>query len=51
MIINFAYPQTPIMALTAAFTGSTELLFSAYQEAVEHGDYLFFTYGDGMLLR
>jgi S-adenosylmethionine:tRNA ribosyltransferase-isomerase len=51
MITNFAYPQTPIMALTAAFAGSTELLFSAYQEAVEHGDYLFFTYGDGMLLR
>lgn len=51
MITNFAYPQTPIMALTAAFAGSSELLFSAYREAVEHGDYLFFSYGDGMLLR
>ncbi|MGH3889930.1 MAG: non-canonical purine NTP pyrophosphatase [Pseudonocardiaceae bacterium] len=51
MITNFAYPQTPIMALTTAFAGSTELLFGAYQEAVDSGDYLFFSYGDGMLLR
>lgn len=51
MITNFAYPQTPIMALTTAFAGSTELLFGAYQEAVGNGDYLFFSYGDGMLLR
>ncbi|MGH3710291.1 MAG: non-canonical purine NTP pyrophosphatase [Pseudonocardiaceae bacterium] len=51
MITNFAYPQTPIMALTAAFAGSAELLFGAYEEAVDNGDYLFFSYGDGMLLR
>ncbi len=51
MITNFAYPQTPIMALTAAFAGSTELLFGAYQEAVGNGDYLFFSYGDGIFLR
>jgi S-adenosylmethionine:tRNA ribosyltransferase-isomerase/non-canonical purine NTP pyrophosphatase (RdgB/HAM1 family) len=51
VITNFAYPQTPIMALTAAFAGSAELLFSAYKEAVDHEDYLFFSYGDGMFLR
>ncbi|MGH7228211.1 MAG: non-canonical purine NTP pyrophosphatase [Nitrospiraceae bacterium] len=51
LVTNFAYPQTPIMALTAAFAGSTELLFCAYQAAVDHPDYLFFSYGDGMLLR
>lgn len=51
MITNFAYPQTPIMALTAAFAGSTELLFGAYKEAVDNGDYLFFSYGDSMFLR
>lgn len=51
MITNFAYPQTPIMALTTAFAGSTELLFGAYKVAVDNGDYLFFSYGDGMLLR
>ncbi|MGQ0777094.1 MAG: non-canonical purine NTP pyrophosphatase [Pseudonocardiales bacterium] len=50
MITNFAYPQTPIMALTAAFTGSTELLFDAYRAAVDHPDYLFFSYGDGMFI-
>jgi S-adenosylmethionine:tRNA ribosyltransferase-isomerase len=51
MITNFAYPQTPIMALTTAFAGSTELLFDAYREAVDNRNYLFFSYGDGMLLR
>lgn len=51
MITNFAYPQTPIMALTAAFAGSTNLLFDAYQAAVDHSDYRFFSYGDGMLIR
>ncbi|MGH4012518.1 MAG: non-canonical purine NTP pyrophosphatase [Pseudonocardiaceae bacterium] len=51
MITNFAYPQTPIMALTAAFAGSTKLLFDTYREAVDHPDYLFFSYGDGMLIR
>ncbi len=51
MITNFAYPQTPIMALTAAFAGSTEPLFGAYREAIDNGDYLFFSYGDAILLR
>ncbi|MGH3905011.1 MAG: non-canonical purine NTP pyrophosphatase [Pseudonocardiaceae bacterium] len=51
MITNFAYPQTPIMALTAAFAGSTKLLFNAYQAAVDHPDYVFFSYGDGMFIR
>lgn len=51
MSTNFAYPQTPIMALTTAFAGSAELLFRAYQEAVDHEDYLFFLYGEGMFLR
>ena len=51
VITNFAYPQTPVVALTAAFAGSAELLFSAYKEAVDHEDYLFFSYGDGMFLR
>jgi S-adenosylmethionine:tRNA ribosyltransferase-isomerase len=52
MVTNFAYPQTPIMALTAAFAGSTDLLFDAYKAAAtDHSDYLFFSYGDGMLIR
>lgn len=51
MVTNFAYPQTPIMAMAAAFTGSFELLRSAYQQAVDCGDYLFLTYGDALLLR
>ena len=51
MVTNFAYPQTPIMAMTASFTGSFALLRRAYQEAVDRGDYRFLTYGDAMLLR
>jgi len=51
MITNFAYPQTPIMAMTTAFTGSFGLLRTAYETAVEHGGYQFLTYGDAMLLR
>jgi S-adenosylmethionine:tRNA ribosyltransferase-isomerase len=51
MITNFAYPQTPIMAMTAAFTGSFSLLRTAYQAAVDDGGYQFLTYGDAMLLR
>jgi S-adenosylmethionine:tRNA ribosyltransferase-isomerase/non-canonical purine NTP pyrophosphatase (RdgB/HAM1 family) len=51
MITNFAYPQTPIMAMTAAFTGSFGLLSSAYQAAADDGRYQFLTYGDAMLLR
>ncbi|MGH3975746.1 MAG: S-adenosylmethionine:tRNA ribosyltransferase-isomerase, partial [Pseudonocardiaceae bacterium] len=51
LITNFAYPQTPIMALTTAFVGSRELLFDAYQSAVDHPEYLFFSYGDGMFIR
>ncbi|MBX6724285.1 MAG: S-adenosylmethionine:tRNA ribosyltransferase-isomerase, partial [Dactylosporangium sp.] len=51
LITNFAYPQTPIMSLTAAFVGDVDKLFSVYREAVDHGDYLFFTYGDAMFIR
>jgi S-adenosylmethionine:tRNA ribosyltransferase-isomerase len=51
MVTNFAYPRTPIMALTAAFTGSLDLLRSAYRQAVDDGRYLFLTYGDAMFLR
>lgn len=51
MITNFAYPQTPIMAMTSAFTGSFDLLQAAYQDAVDDGRYQFLTYGDAMLLR
>jgi S-adenosylmethionine:tRNA ribosyltransferase-isomerase/non-canonical purine NTP pyrophosphatase (RdgB/HAM1 family) len=51
MITNFAYPRTPIMAMTAAFTGSFGLLRSAYQAAVDDGRYQFLTYGDAMFLR
>jgi S-adenosylmethionine:tRNA ribosyltransferase-isomerase len=50
MVTNFAYPQTPIMAMTAAFTGSFELLREAYTEAVADPRYRFLTYGDAMLL-
>jgi S-adenosylmethionine:tRNA ribosyltransferase-isomerase/non-canonical purine NTP pyrophosphatase (RdgB/HAM1 family) len=51
MITNFAYPQTPIMAMTAAFAGSFALLRAAYQGAADDGRYQFLTYGDAMLLR
>jgi S-adenosylmethionine:tRNA ribosyltransferase-isomerase len=51
LITNFAHPQTPIVALAAAFAGSVDLLYRAYQEAVDHGEYQFLYYGDGMLIR
>lgn len=51
MLTNFAYPQTPILAMTTAFAGSFDLLRNAYQEAVDDGRYLFLTYGDAMFIR
>jgi S-adenosylmethionine:tRNA ribosyltransferase-isomerase len=51
MLTNFAYPQTPIIAMTTAFASSFDLLKAAYQEAVDDGRYLFLTYGDAMFLR
>ena len=50
MVTNFAYPKTPIMALTAAFARSVDLLFDAYRAAVDDPTYQFFSYGDAMLI-
>lgn len=49
LLTNFAYPRTPIMALAAAFSGLTNLkkIFTA----ALNGDYLFYTYGDSILIK
>jgi S-adenosylmethionine:tRNA ribosyltransferase-isomerase len=48
MITNFHAPKTPMMMLTAAFTGY-DLLMKAYKEAIKR-KYNFLTYGDAMLI-
>ena len=48
MITNFHLPQTPMMMMTAAFTGY-DFMMKAYDEAVEQ-KYKFFTYGNPMLI-
>ncbi len=48
LLTNFAYPRTPIMALAAAFSGLNPLK-RIFTEALE-GDYLFYTYGDSILI-
>jgi len=48
LITNFHAPKTPMMMLTAAFTGY-DLLMKAYKEAVKR-KYNFLTYGDAMLI-
>lgn len=49
LLTNFAYPRTPIMVLPATFIGLGELK-RIYQEALAH-DYLFYTYGDSILIK
>eukprot|EP00808_Paulinella_micropora_P008816 g5884.t1 len=50
LITNFHYPKTSVLSLTAAMVGSRELLLdSIYQNALRH-DYLWYSYGDGMLV-
>lgn len=48
LITNFHAPKTPMMMLTAAFTGY-DLLMKAYKEAIKR-KYNFLTYGDAMLI-
>jgi S-adenosylmethionine:tRNA ribosyltransferase-isomerase len=50
LITNFHYPRTSVLALTAAMCGGRDILIDTiYQEALTH-DYLWFSYGDGMLI-
>lgn len=48
LLTNFAYPRTPIMALAAAFSGLAPLK-KIFTEALGK-DYLFYTYGDSILI-
>ena len=48
LLTNFAYPRTPIMALATAFSG-LQPLKKIFTEALER-DYLFYTYGDSILI-
>ena len=48
MITNLHLPQSPMMMMTAAFTGY-DFLMAAYKEAIAK-KYKFFTYGDAMLI-
>jgi len=47
-ITNFHVPDSPPLALTAAFCG-IDLLYKAYKEAIEN-KYRFYSYGDSMLI-
>ena len=50
LFTNFHYPKTTVLTLTAAMVGSRdELIDNIYKEALEK-DYLWFSYGDGMLV-
>ncbi len=48
MITNMHMPQSPMMMVTAAFTGF-DFLSRAYKEAIA-AEYKFFSYGDAMLI-
>lgn len=48
LITNFHYPKIPVLSLTAAFCGLDEL-HKIYDIALER-DYLFYSYGDAMLV-
>ena len=48
MITNFHLPQSSLLMLVAAFSG-TERILGAYRHAVEQR-YRFFSYGDSMFL-
>jgi S-adenosylmethionine:tRNA ribosyltransferase-isomerase len=50
LFTNFHYPKTSVLSLTAAFCGSREVLMDRiYPEALQR-DYLWYSYGDGMLV-
>jgi len=50
LITNFHYPRTSVLALTAAMCGGRDILIDTiYQEALRR-DYLWFSYGDAMLI-
>lgn len=49
LLTNFSYPRTPIMALAAAFS-ELRPLKKIFREALDN-DYLFYTYGDAILIR
>jgi len=49
LVTNFHYPKTSVLALTSAFVGSREILMDyIYKEALKN-DYLWYSYGDGMI--
>ncbi len=49
MFTNFHTPESTLLVLVSAFAGK-EKIDSAYKEAVDRG-YMFFSYGDAMLIR
>jgi S-adenosylmethionine:tRNA ribosyltransferase-isomerase len=49
LLTDFAYPQTPVMAMTAAFCG-LETIQRIYQTALKSG-YMFDIFGDALLIR
>ncbi|RHY05239.1 hypothetical protein DYB25_004105 [Aphanomyces astaci] len=50
LFTNFHYPKTSVLTLTAAMVGSRDLLIDRiYKEALDR-DYLWYSYGDGMLV-
>ena len=50
LVTNFHYPKTSVLTLTSAFCGSKELLIDLiYKEALAK-DYLWYSYGDGMIV-
>ena len=48
MITNFHLPQSTLLMLVSAFA-SRDLIFKAYRKAIRD-KYMFFSYGDGMLI-
>ncbi|MFC1683298.1 S-adenosylmethionine:tRNA ribosyltransferase-isomerase, partial [Candidatus Zixiibacteriota bacterium] len=48
LITNFHLPKSTLLMLVSAFAGR-ELTLHAYREAVA-GEYLFYSYGDAMLI-
>ena len=48
MITNFHLPMSPMLMQVAAF-GGYDFVMDAYREAIKH-KYMFFTYGDAMLI-
>jgi S-adenosylmethionine:tRNA ribosyltransferase-isomerase len=48
LLTNFHLPESTLIMLVSAFAGR-ELVLRAYREAIDH-DYLFYSYGDCMLI-